>query len=131
MNIFILEDDIARYGMMIEVLREVFPGCTIISSPYVDESKLLLEVGNPDGLPWDIISLDHDLGGEHFVNSDEEETGYQLAKWIKEKDIKFKKCIIHSMNFVGASKMHNEIPSSYYLPAHLWIPENIQYIWEN
>lgn len=42
---------------------------------------------------YDIISLDHDLG--------EEKTGYDIAKYIVENQLKIGKVAIHSANPVG------------------------------
>ena len=42
---------------------------------------------------YDIISLDHDLG--------EEKTGYDIAKYIVENQIKVRAVVIHSANPVG------------------------------
>ena len=34
--------------------------------------------------PWDLIFLDHDLGGQVFVSSSHHNTGYTVAKYIEE-----------------------------------------------
>ena len=45
------------------------------------------------GDEYDVISLDHDLG--------EEKTGYDIAKYIVENQLKIGKVAIHSANPVG------------------------------
>ncbi len=55
--------------------------------------------------PYDVILLDHDLGGEELVNSEEPNTGYQFAKWLVEHQSRLKgsACVIvHSWNGPGA-----------------------------
>lgn len=53
----------------------------------------------------DILFLDHDLGGEAYVNSFNENTGYKLAEWIYKNEKSYKKIIIHSLNPVGVDNM--------------------------
>ncbi len=65
---------------------------------------------------FDVLFLDHDLGGQVFVDSDEPNTGYQLAKYIKEKQLKFNQVVIHSMNPVGAQRMKDMLPEATIAP---------------
>lgn len=60
----------------------------------------------------DVILLDHDLEGRQFVPSSEENTGYAVAKFIKEAGYKFQQIIIHSMNPYGAEAMYNVLKDS-------------------
>lgn len=55
----------------------------------------------------DYVFLDHDLGGRVYVDSDEENTGYQFVKWIVENDPKMneRKFVVHSFNPMGAERM--------------------------
>jgi CheY-like chemotaxis protein len=66
---------------------------------------------------FDYIFLDHDLGGEQFVNSDIG-TGYEVAKWLSEhKDkIPSSPIIIHSLNGPAAWRMQSLLPNSQYHP---------------
>lgn len=67
--------------------------------------------------PFDALFLDHDLDDKIFVNSNEENTGYQLAKWISENDdIKFDEIIIHSLNPVGAQNIKAVLPEAKVVP---------------
>jgi len=54
---------------------------------------------------FDIIFLDHDLGGKVYVDSDCENTGYQVAKILSDSINKNTKIIIHSWNGMGVAKM--------------------------
>ena len=72
---------------------------------------------------FDAVFLDHDLGGETFVDSfgTTLNTGYSVAKWISEHPEKAPKEIyIHSLNPVGAENMQAILPSSILAPG-LWI----------
>lgn len=55
--------------------------------------------------PFDVLFLDHDLGNQVYVDSYEENTGYQVARHIAGNSISFTDCYIHSMNEFGAKLM--------------------------
>jgi len=58
---------------------------------------------------WDYVFLDHDLGGETFVDSDQEETGMEVVRWIQENKPNIKKVIVHSLNYPAATNMLSKI----------------------
>ena len=66
--------------------------------------------------PWDIVFLDHDLGGQVFVPSSHPNTGYAVAKYMEENSVEAKQIIIHSMNPAGASNMKTVLPSAIIMP---------------
>jgi CheY-like chemotaxis protein len=53
----------------------------------------------------DVLFLDHDLGGEVYVDSGREDTGAEVARWIAENKPNIKSIIIHTYNSVGAENM--------------------------
>ncbi len=53
---------------------------------------------------FDIVSLDHDLGGEQMVAS-HSETGYEVAKFIATMTDPPKAIIVHTFNPTGAYNM--------------------------
>lgn len=56
--------------------------------------------------PYDIICLDHDLGGRQMVDSDEEETGAAFVRWMPVASEDYQpSIIIHSFNTVGQVNM--------------------------
>jgi hypothetical protein len=55
------------------------------------------------------LFLDHDLDQKIFVNSNEQNTGYQLTKFIVENKISFGFAYIHSMNQYGSDLMYAEL----------------------
>lgn len=53
---------------------------------------------------YEIVFLDHDLGGEVYVDSfGEKETGYTVAKWIVDNEIKIPLIVLHSLNSQGSN----------------------------
>lgn len=65
----------------------------------------------------DEAHLDHDLGGEHYVDSRREDCGMEVVRWIERRSAveleKFHKClfIIHSWNIPCAIKMAERLRS--------------------
>lgn len=61
------------------------------------------------GCPWDLVCLDHDLGGESYVNSKRKDCGMEVVRWLEKfsgpKDLIAKKVIIHSSNLEAAMEM--------------------------
>jgi hypothetical protein len=101
LKIFILEDDTNRIKFLFKYLRSLEPTCEIfVARTAKDAEKILME-----GQPWDRMYLDHDLGGEVFVDSNLPNTGYQTAKFIKDKNISYSSITIHSMNPIGVKNM--------------------------
>jgi len=47
---------------------------------------------------WDWVFLDHDLGGMTFVNSDREDCGMEVVRWIAENKPCVAKIVTHTAN---------------------------------
>lgn len=108
MLIFILEDNKYR---MIKFRRELI-GHQIHHSETVEGATGMLVRHK-----YDLIFLDHDLGGEEFVDSKDENTGYQLASFIASfTQNKETPCIVHSCNPAGADNIVNVLPHAVKLP---------------
>lgn len=99
MNIYILEDNDQRIELFQNKLKDH------LIYPYKDVSTQAIQALNDR--VYDLIFLDHDLGGKVYVDSLEENTGYQLAKHLNESLNKDTKVIIHSYNTVGAQNIHD------------------------
>ena len=100
MEIFILEDNKFR----IEWFKKTFSQHNLNIFDNVKRAELYLLDNNPD-----VLFLDHDLDGRAFVDSNEDNTGYKLAKSIVSFGKKYKKVYIHSMNPYGAKKMQEKL----------------------
>jgi len=108
-NIFILDDDVMRHRTLIKRALEIANvdknEANIVTATTSDEAVKKLQEHDS----WDILMLDHDLGGEIFVESTKENTGFQVAKFIRKNNIKFGQCLLHSMNPVGVKNMLEEL----------------------
>jgi hypothetical protein len=112
MKIFILEDDQNR----LDFFYRWFENEEIFASDNVEYAKTLYLKERP----FDLVFLDHDLGGRVYVSSEEPNTGYQFAKFLVEQE-NSSIIIIHSWNPEGAKNMRNVLPKAYVIPfgSHL------------
>lgn len=109
MKILILEDDPLR----IEKFRKGLIGHTMFIT---DNTNLAIEHLKKE--EWDILFLDHDLGGQTFVQSGVG-TGYEVATWLEEHpEYKPKTIYVHSLNPMGAQNMMRalDLPDKNYVP---------------
>lgn len=118
---FILEDNSDRITIFNDIFKNRFgDNYQIYHSDNVEKAKAIFA----DHYPFDTIFLDHDLGGQIYVDSKEKNTGYSFALWIEEnykKSIKNKQIIIHSMNSVGANNINSVLPNSIIIPFDILI----------
>jgi len=121
MKILILEDNPIRIEKFKQLLRnqELFI-CETVNA--AKEACLLND--------FQTMLLDHDLGNQLWVDSNEENTGYTFVKWLIDNESqKQALCYIHSMNFVGANRMMNYLldngRDAIWRPFHLLKLEDI------
>jgi hypothetical protein len=115
MKILILEDNIER----IEKFKLLFKNQEVFIYDNVKDAFHICCF-----IDFDVMFLDHDLGGKIWVDSNEENTGYQFIKWIvNEKKNKNSLIYIHSMNPIGANNMLNYLLDNEY--DGIWIPFNL------
>ena len=108
MNVLILEDNENRNMLF----RKNLIGLYIEIRDDVKELKDLLL-----SKKWDVLFLDHDLGGEVHVPSDREDTGAEIARFLKDNpEHKPELIIIHSLNNNGAMYMKQCLPEAVYVP---------------
>ena len=60
-------------------------------------------------IKFDVIFLDHDLGERVYVDSEEKNTGYQVAKILSDSMNSKTPIIIHSWNPIGVKNMKNTL----------------------
>ncbi len=58
---------------------------------------------------FDLVLLDHDLGGETFCDSDREDCGMEVVRWLKQNRGSHGAFIVHTMNAVAAATMYFEL----------------------
>lgn len=102
-NIFVLEDSADRVKWFFENFSD--HNLTISNNALHAIKNLYLD-------KFDIIFLDHDLGGQAFVNSSGFNTGYTVAKQIPETKNNDTRVIIHSWNSAGAKNMLEELKNN-------------------
>lgn len=89
MCILVLEDNLSRQ----DTFRRRYPDAVIVATA-PDCIERLAE-------PWDLIYLDHDLGGNKLPDSDSEDCGMVVVRHIIEHEpqqLKATEFIIHSAN---------------------------------
>lgn len=107
MKIFILEDDEQR----ILAFKRSFGQHNLYIVSNVNEAIILYKKHKP----FDVVLLDHDLGGRTHVSSFEENTGYQFAKYLSLKKEK-PNVVFHSWNVPGVEKMKEFFPRAPHIP---------------
>jgi len=61
---------------------------------------------------WDEVHLDHDLGGEHYVDPDRDDCGMEVVRWLAKEPrphLRRARFVVHSHNMVAACIMAIEI----------------------
>jgi len=108
MKILFLDDDEMRQTVFFRKFLEFKQdGDTLVTTRTVEETIDALKTKGP----FDVIDLDHDLGGKIFVK-EVEGTGYQVALFIENElsnELLPKHVIIHSYNPDGVKRMMESI----------------------
>ena len=112
-KILILEDDPVRHS----AFRKNFWSCELTIVVTAQEAIKDLTENK-----YDILFLDHDLGGTTFAPSDEN-SGYGVAKFL-EQNPKYKPnlIILHSLNPQGRTAMNMALPEAIQKPF-IWQAE--------
>lgn len=101
MRIFVLEDNEDR----VKKFRRNLIGHRVDYADNVADGKALIEQNR-----YDLIFLDHDLGGEEMVPSDDPSTGYQLALLLAKNDLnKDAAVVIHTANHNGGVRIEQAL----------------------
>ncbi len=101
MKVFVLEDSPQRQAWF----KKIFAKDKLCLFDNVEKAKEFL--GKTRNI--DIMFLDHDLDRQIFVDSMEANTGYQLAKFIRESQRNYPLIVVHSRNDLGANLMIDEL----------------------
>lgn len=73
-----------------------------------------------DGDVWNAVFLDHDLGGETFVDSDRPDCGMEVVRWVKVHRPVIKVFYIHnSWNIDAAHRMVDELNDAGYVAKYV------------
>lgn len=101
MKILVLDDDPLR----IDAFRELFSGHDTRFFQDSDSMTAFLK-GTPE--PYDLVFLDHDLGGDVLKNN-----GLIVARFLAEHTLEIGAILIHSSNPVGAEQMEHVLKKKY------------------
>lgn len=100
-KVLILDDDPARHI----ALKKKYEGKMCVSVTTYDTFVMFFT----DAGPWDIVSLDHDLGDTSIYldgwGNPRSYTGFDAARHICESDTKPGKVVVHSCNPAGGEAM--------------------------
>lgn len=81
---------------------------------------------------WNLVFLDHDLGGQEFVSGEHENTGSYVARWWNHNQYGYTnpntRVVVHSFNPVGAQYMVDRIPGAVYMPG-VWLESEYRAWW--
>lgn len=100
MRLLILEDDPSR----VHEFYKMFEDHSLVVVNTAADAISFLSTSK-----FNAIFLDHDLGGKTYVDSDNENTGYQVAKMLSVSINRHTPVVIHSWNGVGAKRMLNAL----------------------
>ncbi len=104
MNILFLDDDNQR----IKSFRQKIKGATVVKTA----AAAIMALQSQD--LWNIVFLDHDLGGEVFVDSDRKDCGMEVVRWIVENDHNIRNVIVHSHNQSAGEAMAKALQNAKY-----------------
>lgn len=108
-RVLILEDNVRRMNEFYDRIKESQTDNIQINvdhSEYAENAIKLLKKNK-----YDLILLDHDLGGKTYVDTSDKNTGSEVARFINSSnlDLKDSPIIIHSMNEIAAESMRKLI----------------------
>lgn len=111
-SVFFLEDNPHRYVYFNKWIENKLDEFELVTATEADEAIEIMRARKH----FDVVFLDHDLGGKVFVNSNDENTGYQVAKFMKRNGNTFNQLIIHSQNPAGADNINHIFPEAMKIP---------------
>lgn len=104
MNILFLDDSSER--------TKTFSSKVPYAKTFLSALQIINELAK--GEKNDIVFLDHDLGEQQFQNSDEENCGMEVVRWMVKNNLTVKNIIVHSLNFNAAMEMVNKLKNAGY-----------------
>jgi hypothetical protein len=124
MNIAFLDDDAVRTKKFLSSTPSAQTAVT------AEEMIALLQKEQE----WEYVFLDHDLGGEIFVDPNNKNTGSEVARWIVANKPKITSIIVHSLNFDASRRMVSDLVkagyNTHYIPFtsfKFWEDSKMQY----
>lgn len=106
MKILVVEDDEFRVQLFKRWLR----GHAVTVAPTARQAIRLLRRRR-----FDVVFLDHDLGGRVLVDPADKNTGAEVARFMAQRGLRIK-TIVHSHNPAGAQYVKELLPHAEVLP---------------
>lgn len=106
MKILFLDDSLERRKNFLHnsIGHDVYPAVTALDA---------IEIMNQEENKWDLICLDHDLGDETYVDSDREDCGMEVARWMTKNKINVGQIIVHTLNHPAGRTMVDLLKKKY------------------
>ncbi|HVK37919.1 MAG TPA: cyclic-phosphate processing receiver domain-containing protein [Candidatus Kapabacteria bacterium] len=98
-RILFLDDDHRRIAAFRAIVTEV--ECELAVVETADECIARLADG-----AWDLVLLDHDLGGEIYCDSAREDCGMEVVRWLSEHGGDHGGFIVHTHNEIAGAAMY-------------------------
>jgi len=113
MRVLFLDDNEERWNKALENFEELLPKSYAISEmKWAQTAQECIQMLQDE--QWDAVSLDHDLGGEVHVDSNREDTGMEVVRWIIANRAEIPFIIVHSWNIPAARRMCEQLRMHYY-----------------
>ena len=77
---------------------------------------------------WDVVLLDHDLGGQAFVDPQEEDTGSGVVRWVVANRPAVGRFVVHSLNEEAGRRMVADLRAAGYAAEYVpgaWMTADI------
>ena len=112
-RVYVLDDDPNRHSMLDDRLSAQ------MSEPhqrFFDAESIIKQLTEDieSGIMVDTVFLDHDLGGEVFVESEREDCGMEVVRFIVENKPEIRQIVVHTMNGVAGIEMRNKLMDAGY-----------------
>lgn len=110
--ILFLDDDPNRT----ESFLRMVPGAEVRTFTTANETIEFLKTAKE---PPSITFLDHDLGGEIYVDSDREDCGMEVVRWIAANKPPMGKIVVHTHNTPAGNEMLNRLAAAGYEASYV------------
>jgi len=115
LHVLFLDDDAGRTHRF---LHRVPTAITVETAEACIE-RLRAGTGDPSRPTWDAIFLDHDLGGEIYVQSERTDTGMEVVRWMEAHLPPIQKVIVHTHNDSAGVEMERRLAAvGYHVGYH-------------
>lgn len=90
-----------------KTFRSIVPYVSIV----VDAASCISKLSSQS---WDVVFLDHDLGGEVYVSEEDSNTGSEVVRWVVVNKPTIGKFIVHSLNEPARANMVSKLRGAGY-----------------